>query len=76
MYISLPGIDGLAKAGVIDGYILKVMTGDKVLVDKEIEKTDFEKRLSINKEQLLKDSESMDLRITICEFVRDNNGNR
>ena len=74
--ISLPGIDGMAKAGVIDGYILKVMTGDKVLVDKEIEKTDFEKRLSINKEQLLKDSESMDLRITICEFVRDNNGNR
>ncbi len=66
----------MAKAGVIDGYILKVMTGDKVLVDKEIEKTDFEKRLSINKEQLLKDSESMDLRITICEFVRDNNGNR
>ena len=74
LFITLPGIDGMAKAGVLDGYVLKIRSGDKVLVNQEIGKDDFGKRLSIKKEQLLKENESIDLSVTICEFVKDNNG--
>lgn len=76
LYITLPRVDGMAKAGVIEGYVLKIKNGNDVLVDKEIYKDDFEKRLAITKSELLKDKDSLDLTITICEFVKDNNGNR
>lgn len=75
LIISLPKTSGAAKAGVIDGYVLKITAGDQVIIDDEIDKAGFEKSFSYAKSQLSKGGRT-DLSVTLCEFVRSNDGKR
>ena len=78
LIINLPKMKtyGAAKDRVIDGYVLKIQAGDKVIVDDEIDKEGFEQSLSYAKKELLKDDSRLDLSVTLCEFVRSKDGKR
>lgn len=77
--IQLPKIDGAAKAGVIDGYVLKVCEGSRVIIEDAIPKEGFEQALSYAKKDIYKDkdpNEKMDVSVTICEYVTDKDGKK
>ena len=77
LIIQLPKTAGAAKAGVIDGYVLRIKSGDKLLSETEIPKESFEQSVNYATAGLLKDldtSKQIELSATLCEYVKDTNG--
>ncbi|MBR5341963.1 MAG: hypothetical protein IK151_08590 [Erysipelotrichaceae bacterium] len=77
--VQLPKTDGAAKAGVIEGYVLKICEGSKVLVEDTITKDKFEQAVSYAKSDLYKGkdlNEQLEVTVTICEYVADNDGKK
>ncbi len=76
--IKLPQKSKMAENGLIDGYLLTIAADGNKIVEEEIEKERFETTLEYSKAELLKNTDKKELTVsvTICEYVRDNNGNR
>ncbi len=79
LVIELPKTDGMAKAGIIDGYYLKVSYQGTMVFEDDISKNEFETTKKYKISEFMgsfpKD-EKPDLIVTLCEYVKDTDGNR
>ncbi|MBQ3376099.1 MAG: hypothetical protein IJG49_06780 [Erysipelotrichaceae bacterium] len=76
--VKLPAIDRMAKAGIIDGYLLTISADGNKILETEIAKDLFETTRTFAKSELFKntDKKQLTVAVTICEYVKDNDGNR
>ncbi len=78
LVIQLPKAQGAAAAGVIDGVILKLSQGERIITETEIAKEGFGQAVNYDKAGLYQDgkvSGQMEITATLCEYVKDTDGN-
>lgn len=79
LIISLPEMSDMAKAGLVDGYLMRISKDGTIIHEEDISIEKYKENPSYTLEKFLKKhpkGEKEDLAVTLCEYIKDVDGNK
>ena len=79
LIISLPEMSDMAKAGLVDGYLMRISKEGAIIHEEDISIEKYKENPSYTLEKFLKKhpkNEKDDLAVTLCEYIKDVDGNK